>query len=93
MAPDHSWMEEIHAIVAALAGGARYGFKIRVPHALVMTMLFRRDLPASEKIRSVVRLALEHATKLAAFATIYKVRTNTVVSNSVNRKKLGWKVS
>jgi peroxisomal membrane protein 4 len=70
----HSFAEELHAIVAALVGGARYGVKIRLPHALVMTLLFRRDLTSKEKIQSVVTLAMEHASNLGAFATIYKVR-------------------
>ena len=36
--------DELKSIAAALIGGARYGAKIRLPHALVMTFLFRRDL-------------------------------------------------
>jgi peroxisomal membrane protein 4 len=75
---DHSplssfWMEELYAILAALQGGARYGFKIRVPHALVMTFLFKNELSALQKIRAISILTIEHASKLAAFATIYKV--------------------
>ena len=66
-------MEEIQAILDAVVGGARYGFKIRVPHALVMTALFRRDLSSTEKIRSILKLAMEHAGNLAMFAAIYKV--------------------
>lgn len=73
MASVDSWKDELWAIMTSLVGGARYGLKIRIPHALVMTVLFRRDLTASDKIRSVAKLALEHASKLAAFATIYKV--------------------
>lgn len=69
----HSLTEEGQAILAAVLGGARYGFKIRVPHALVMTVLFRRDLTSSEKLRSVIKLAMEHAGNLAMFAAIYKV--------------------
>ena len=66
-------MEEVQAILEAVVGGARYGFKIRVPHALVMTALFRRDLSSTEKIRSILKLAMEHAGNLAMFAAIYKV--------------------
>lgn len=43
-----------------------------MPHALVMTFLFRKDLDAREKIRTVLRLVAEHASNLAAFASIYK---------------------
>jgi hypothetical protein len=66
-------MEELYAILAALQGGARYGFKIRVPHALVMTFLFKNELSPPQKIRAITILTIEHASKLAAFATIYKV--------------------
>lgn len=64
--------DELSAIVDALVGGAKYGVKIRLPHALIMTLLFRQDLSSKQKIRSVAKLVLEHASNLAAFATIYK---------------------
>ena len=54
-------------------GGAKYGVKIRLPHALVMTFLFRKDLDVREKIRTILRLVAEHASNLAAFASIYKL--------------------
>lgn len=66
-------LKECHSILSALVGGARYGVKIRLPHALLMTSLFRRDLSASGKLKRVVQLSFEHASNLAAFATIYKV--------------------
>jgi len=65
--------DELQAVVSALVGGARYGVKIRLPHALVMTVLFRNDLTSKQKIRSVLKLAIEHASNLAAFASIYKI--------------------
>ena len=64
--------DELKSIAAALVGGARYGAKIRLPHALVMTFLFRRDLSHADKLKSILRLAFQHASSLAAFATIYK---------------------
>ena len=64
--------EELSSIFSALVAGARYGAKIRLPHAFVMTFLFRRDLPASEKVKNVFNLVLEHASNLSAFAAIYK---------------------
>jgi predicted MPP superfamily phosphohydrolase len=64
---------ELHSIASALVGGAKYGVKIRLPHALVMTFLFRRDLSSKDKLRNVLFLAFQHASSLAAFATIYKV--------------------
>jgi peroxisomal membrane protein 4 len=68
----HKIQDELSAIVSALVGGAKYGIKIRLPHAFVMTLLFRKDLNNQQKMGTVIRLVLEHASNLAAFATIYK---------------------
>lgn len=67
-------LDELHAIMAGLVGGLRYGFKIRLPHAFVMTALFRRDLTVEQKMTTIWKLTREHAINLAAFAAIYKVR-------------------
>jgi peroxisomal membrane protein 4 len=64
--------DEVSAVVSAMMGGAKYGIKIRLPHAFVMTLLFRNDLSNRQKMGTIVRLVLEHASNLAAFATIYK---------------------
>jgi hypothetical protein len=64
---------ELHSIISGLVGGAKYGIKIRLPHALLMTFLFRSDLNASQKLKRILKLSLEHAVKLAAFASIYKL--------------------
>ena len=65
--------EELHSVVVALVAGARYGTKIRLPHAMLMTFLFKKDLSAQEKLKAVFKLVKEHASNLAAFAAIYKV--------------------
>ena len=63
---------ELQSIASALVGGARYGVKIRLPHALVMTVLFRRDLSSKGKLKNILKMAFQHASSLAAFAAIYK---------------------
>ena len=63
---------EISAIIGATISGAKYGVKIRLPHALVMTFLFRKGT-LEEKIRIIVKSTLEHSRNLASFATVYKV--------------------
>jgi peroxisomal membrane protein 4 len=68
----HTITDELLAIVGGLVGGAKYGIKIRLPHAFVMTTLFRSDLSTKQKLLSIFTLVKEHATNLAAFATIYK---------------------
>ena len=67
-----SLTEEARAIISGFVGGARYGVKIRLPHAALMTILFRRDLDTQEKIRTVLKLVWEHSRNLASFVTIYK---------------------
>jgi hypothetical protein len=67
------WLGELHAVLVSLLGGARYGAKIRFPHALVMTFLFRIDLTFRHKLKSIVFLVTEHATNLASFAALYKL--------------------
>jgi hypothetical protein len=63
---------EVQAICRGLIAGARYGIKIRLPHAAVMTLLFRRELSAVDKLQTIAQLVAEHATNLAAFACLYK---------------------
>jgi hypothetical protein len=69
---------ELHSVISGLIGGAKYGVKIRLPHALLMTFLFRPNLSASQKLKKVLKLSLEHAVKLAAFASIYKVMISSL---------------
>jgi peroxisomal membrane protein 4 len=74
--------QEFAAIWQGLVGGALYGVRIRLPHALVMTVLFKRHLSSKEKLRTILKLAKEHASNLAAFAALYKVFFSFHFSNS-----------
>jgi peroxisomal membrane protein 4 len=61
-------------IISALRGlrnGMYYGGKVRLIHSLVMTILFK-DGPISEKIKSIIKLTMEHAINLGLFVMIYK---------------------
>ena len=64
---------EIAAIVGAALSGAKYGVRIRLPHAAVMTFLFRRGLTNRDKLRIVLKATYEHSLNLASFAAAYKV--------------------
>ena len=66
--------EETKAVIAAALGGSRYGIKIRLPHALIMTLLFRRDQSVSNQVATILKLTRDHAVNLATFAAIYKVK-------------------
>jgi peroxisomal membrane protein 4 len=58
--------------VKGAAHGLTYGTKIRLPHAFVMTFLFKPDLPAAQKLRTIATLAFLHARNLALFVGLYK---------------------
>jgi hypothetical protein len=64
--------EEIQSILSGMVGGARYGVKIRLPHAFVMTVLFRRDLSALKKIKMILKLTFFHAAQLGGYVAGYK---------------------
>jgi hypothetical protein len=69
--------QEIIAIMTSIYSGAQYGLKVRLPHALLMTFLFRKDLSLKKKIQTIVTLTWHHSYSLAKFAGIYKVRFKT----------------
>jgi len=64
--------DEVAAILSGLIGGGRYGLKIRIPHAVVMTFLFGNNLSFRNKLRVIAKLAAEHSINLASFACLYK---------------------
>ncbi|XP_019395260.1 PREDICTED: peroxisomal membrane protein 4 [Crocodylus porosus] len=63
-----------HAALAALKGfrnGAVYGAKIRAPHALVMTFLFKSG-SLREKLKAIAQATYTHSRNLAYFVFTYK---------------------
>ncbi|KAI8336765.1 peroxisomal membrane protein 4 [Chlamydoabsidia padenii] len=62
---------ELLAIVKGLRNGIVYGAKVRFPHALVMTFLFKNG-SLKDKIRGIFKATKQHAKNLGTFATIYK---------------------
>ncbi|XP_034862013.1 peroxisomal membrane protein 4 [Mirounga angustirostris] len=63
-----------HSALAMLKGfrnGAVYGAKIRAPHALVMTFLFRSG-SLQEKLRAILQATYTHSRNLAYFVFTYK---------------------
>ncbi|EHB11301.1 Peroxisomal membrane protein 4 [Heterocephalus glaber] len=63
-----------HAALAVLKGfrnGAVYGAKIRAPHALVMTFLFRSG-SLREKLWAILQATYTHSWNLARFVFTYK---------------------
>ena len=65
---------ELRSFASALRGlrnGAVFGTRIRAPHALVMTAVFRSG-SVRDKITAVLAATFEHASNLAAFVFVYK---------------------
>ncbi|KAI8804971.1 Tim17/Tim22/Tim23/Pmp24 family-domain-containing protein, partial [Cladochytrium replicatum] len=66
--PDYA---DLFSIIKGFRNGAVYGAKIRFPHALVMTFMFRQgSLPV--KMRAIFKATFTHSRNLAYFVTIYK---------------------
>lgn len=63
---------EILAILKAARNGAVYGAKVRFPHALVITFLFRSGTNR-EKLTEIFKAVRAHASNLASYAIIYKI--------------------
>ncbi|TRY58616.1 hypothetical protein DNTS_007616 [Danionella cerebrum] len=60
------------AVVKGFRNGAVYGAKIRAPHALVMTFLFRNG-SLREKLQAIAQATYTHSRNLASFVFTYKV--------------------
>ncbi|KAM4831758.1 peroxisomal membrane protein 4 [Urocitellus parryii] len=63
-----------HAALALIKGfrnGIVYGVKIRAPHALVMTFLFRSG-SLRDKLRAILQATYTHSRNLACFVFVYK---------------------
>ncbi len=60
------------SVIRAFRNGVVYGFKIRLPHAFVMTMLFR-DGPLYDKLEAIVRATFQHSRNLGFYAASFKL--------------------
>ncbi|NXD17612.1 PXMP4 protein, partial [Nothocercus nigrocapillus] len=59
------------AVLKGFRNGAVYGAKIRAPHALVMTFLFKEG-SLREKLKSIAQATFTHSRNLAYFVFTYK---------------------
>ncbi|KAM9648449.1 LOW QUALITY PROTEIN: peroxisomal membrane protein 4 [Morphnus guianensis] len=59
------------AVLKGFRNGAVYGAKIRAPHALVMTFLFKSG-SLREKLKSIAQATYTHSRNLAYFVSTYK---------------------
>ncbi|KAI3659102.1 hypothetical protein MP638_001969 [Amoeboaphelidium occidentale] len=63
---------DLLALIKGLRNGIVYGAKIRFPHALVMTFLFRSQLPFRKKLEVILDATYQHSRNLGTFVLIYK---------------------
>lgn len=88
----------VNVIIDVLNGfkrGLIYGTKIRFPHALIMTFLFKSG-SFQDKMKTVLRLTREHAGRLACYVALYKsilllIRKATMASTGMGTKS-DWRV-
>ncbi|CAI9740019.1 Hypothetical predicted protein [Octopus vulgaris] len=60
------------SLIKAFRNGIVYGCKVRFPHSLVMTFLFKSGT-LTEKFRGILEATYTHAKSLALFNVIHKV--------------------
>lgn len=75
---------EALTILKGFRNGAVYGAKIRFPHALVMTFLFRTGT-FEDKMRQVLKATYQHSRNLACFVTVFK--TSMLLLNKLKGKE------
>ncbi|KAJ6661113.1 hypothetical protein lerEdw1_016914 [Lerista edwardsae] len=73
------------AVVKGFRNGAVYGAKIRAPHALVMTFLFRSG-SLREKLKAIFQATYTHSRNLAYFVFTYKGLM--ALQSRIQRKKI-----
>ncbi|KAI7903585.1 Tim17/Tim22/Tim23/Pmp24 family-domain-containing protein [Cokeromyces recurvatus] len=75
---------DLLSILKGFRNGVVYGAKVRFPHALVMTILFKTGSVES-KAKGIFRATKQHAQNLGTFAAIYK--TLMIVQRRFNGNK------
>ncbi|KAI8370009.1 peroxisomal membrane protein 4-like protein [Blakeslea trispora] len=75
---------DLFSILKGCRNGIVYGTKVRFPHALVMTVLFKTD-SLENKVKGILMATKQHAQNLGLFATIYK--TLMIVQKKLNGDK------
>lgn len=76
-------------IIKGFRNGIIYGVKVRFPHALVMTLLWKRG-SIKAMIKTILRATYQHARNLGQFAVVYKLLNFAL--NARNKSKDPWKI-
>jgi peroxisomal membrane protein 4 len=75
----HPIIHDLLLLLRGLRNGLYYGAKVRLPHALVMTLLFRAGT-LQEKLRSVLHLTVTHARNLGLFVLTFKLLRRLLIA-------------
>ena len=67
-----SLSDDIWSIIRGFRNGAVYGVKIRLPHALVMTLLFSNDRSIEGMSSVIFQKTKNHSLNLGKFVLLYK---------------------
>lgn len=65
----------ILSVIKGFRNGAVYGAKVRFPHSLVMTLLFKRE-SLKDMSKSILEATFTHSKNLAMFVFLYKSFTS-----------------
>ena len=77
----HLWKSFLSAIKGSIFG-AYYGFKTRVVHSIVISLLFKKG-NLSHRAKDILRATWEHGSNLALFVFIQKL-TMAIVGSTFN---------
>ncbi|KAK7480426.1 hypothetical protein BaRGS_00028345 [Batillaria attramentaria] len=72
-------LKSLLAVIKGFRNGAVYGVKVRFPHALVMTFLFKSGSLQS-KVETILEATFTHSKNLALFVLLYKSLTSLMAS-------------
>ncbi|XP_025088120.1 peroxisomal membrane protein 4-like [Pomacea canaliculata] len=72
-------LSQLLAVIKGFRNGAVYGVKVRFPHALVMTLLFKME-GKNECLQDILQATFTHSKNLALFVTLYKSLTSILAS-------------
>lgn len=75
------------SVIRGFRNGVVYGARVRFPHALVMTLMFKSGSPAS-KIRAILRATTTHAKNLGSYVALYK--TVLCLMRHISKRNSSW---
>eukprot|EP00474_Spongospora_subterranea_P010991 CRZ11449.1 hypothetical protein [Spongospora subterranea] len=60
------------SIAAGFKAGVLYGAKVRFPHSLVVTLVFRRNLSIKGMVEAILKTTAQHSARLGFYVAAFK---------------------